>query len=253
MWKILVCPFTFIFFLFGKRTFKEVLEPFRYFFEVLFEAKGTMSLIIINIIVFIISMLFFSNQFWNLVVNQSSDLFSSRIYTIITSGFLHANITHIVGNMLALLIFGRIVERELGTGKMLTIYFGALIISGVFSSLIELFLLNQNISSVGASGAIMGIISAAVLLKPWELSFELLFPLPIMFIGWIAIWSDVSGIITPVADGIGHFAHLGGYISVALLVFLVEKHKREQLKKGLIINIASILVILAILIWRGII
>ena len=142
-----------------------------------------------------------------------------NFFPLITAGFLHANLLHISGNMLALFIFGRVVERKLGSGKTLLVYFGALILSGVFTSIIHFLILGDNTPGLGASGAIMGLISTAILLEPWYLTYELLFPLPIMVVGWLAIFADISGILNPVEDGIGHFAHLGGFISISLLMW----------------------------------
>lgn len=242
LWKIIITPFVLIGIIIGKKELTDVFEPVRYFMEVLFQAKVTITLIIINIVMFVIS-LFLNENILNSLINNSKDLFSIYAYTIITSGFLHANIGHLLWNMLALLIFGRVVERELGAGKTLLIYFGALILSGVFSSLIYMFILNENITSIGASGAIMGLVSAAALLKPWYITFDLLIPLPIMVVSWFTIYLDIIGVLNPTADGIGHFAHIGGYISIALLVFLLETDKREQIRIGFITNIISITVI----------
>lgn len=242
LWKIILTPITLFGVMFGKKEFKEVFEPIRYFMEVLFQAKVTITLISVNIVMFIAGA-FMDKGVLDGLINHSTDLFSTHIYTIITAGFLHASIGHLLGNMLALLIFGRVVERELGAGKTLLIYFGALIISGIFSSLIYLFLLDQDIAAVGASGAIMGLISTAALLKPWYITFEAIIPLPIMVISWLTVWLDITGVLNPTADGIGHFAHLGGYISIGILVFLLERGRREQIRKGLITNIVSIIVI----------
>ncbi|MGV8172237.1 MAG: rhomboid family intramembrane serine protease [Candidatus Woesearchaeota archaeon] len=242
LWKIVTLPITLLMVLFGKKEFKDIFEPIRYILEVLFQAKFTITLILLNIIMFIV-MPFFNENIINMLINNSTDLFSARAYTIITSGFLHANLGHLLGNMLALLIFGRVVERELDVGKTFLIYFGALILSGVFSSLIYMFILNKTVASVGASGAIMGLISTAALLRPWYITFEALIPLPIMVISWLTIFLDITGVLNPTADGIGHFAHLGGYISIGILVFLLERDKREQIRKGFITNIVSIIVI----------
>jgi membrane associated rhomboid family serine protease len=172
-----------------------------------------------------------------------ADLFSIRAYTLITSGFMHASWEHLLGNMLALFIFGRVVEKKLGYAKTALIYFGALIISGVFSSLIDLYITGSTTPSLGASGAIMGLVAAAILIDPFYITFDLIIPLPIMIVGWITIYSDISGIISPVADDIGHFAHLGGFLSVGVLLFLFERDERQKFKKGLIINVISIIIL----------
>jgi membrane associated rhomboid family serine protease len=242
--RILMLPITFVMVLFGKKEFKELFEPIRLFFEFIFEAKLTITLIIINTAIFIWSA-FWSDATINALIAYPSDLLSTRVYTLITAGFLHANITHLLGNMLVLFIFGRVVERKLGLGKTFLIYFGALIISGIFSSGIEL-LSGNNIPGLGASGAIMGLVAAAILLDPFYFTYELILPLPIMLIGWLTIYADIIGIINPAADGIGHFAHLGGFLSVTLLMFFLSSEDKETLKKGFYINIGSLIFFVAI-------
>ena len=63
------------------------------------------------------------------LISYPSDLLTFRFHTLITSGFLHADIFHLLGNMLGIFIFGRVMERKLGFFKTFLIYFGALIIS----------------------------------------------------------------------------------------------------------------------------
>ena len=237
--RILMLPITFIMVLFGKKEFKELLEPLRLFFVFIFEAKFVILLIFLNVAIFIWSA-FWSDATINLLVSYPKDLLSLKAYTLITSGFLHANVTHLLGNMLALFIFGRVVERKLGIGKTVLIYFGALIISGIFSSGIDL-LLGNNIPGLGASGAIMGLVAAATLLDPFYFTYELIMPLPIMFVGWLTIYADIIGIINPTADGIGHFAHLGGFLSVTILLFFLTTEDKNTLKKGFYINIFSLI------------
>jgi membrane associated rhomboid family serine protease len=244
IWKfvlhVLLTPFTLILVLFKKKEFKDVFRPISELFNFITEAKITLTLIITNIVMFIVS-IFFSEKTFDALISYPSNLFSSKVYTLITSGFLHINLAHLLGNMLALFIFGRIVERKLGPTKMTIIYFGALLISGIFTSAIDL-IRGQNIGGLGASGAIMGLVSAAILIDPFYFTYELILPLPVMVVGWLTIYMDISGILNPVNDGIGHFAHMGGFISIAILLFFMEYEERTKLKKGLIINGLSLLI-----------
>jgi len=63
-------------------------------------------------------------------------------------------------------------------------------------------------------------------------------PLPVMVIGWIAIIADITGVLVPQNDNIGHFAHLGGYFAVTVLVFLLSQQEKKKMLTGLIINVA---------------
>lgn len=240
IWKfilqIFLTPITLLLILLKKKRKKDLFQPFSDMVKFIFEPKFTISMIIINILIFFIS-LFMGKTILNFV-NYPTDLLNFRFYTLITSGFLHANLIHLFGNMLPLFIFGRVVERRFGFKKTAIIYFGAMIIGSLLESIINL-LAGNNIGGLGASGAIMGIISAAILLDPFYLTYEMIIPLPIMLIGWITIYGDITGVLNPIQDGIGHFAHIGGFISVGLLLYLFGKKDRLSLKKGMIINILS--------------
>ena len=243
IWKtvlhILLTPVTLILILFGKKEFKDLFQPFLDIVKFIFEPKFTITIIIINIIIFIINYLL-DNSLTKTFANYPADLIGLKLYTLVTAGFLHADPIHLLVNMLGIFIFGRVVERKLGPIKTGLIYFGALIISSLFSSLINLFILKNNVPGIGASGALMGLVAAAILLDPFYITYELIIPLPVMVVGWIAIYADLTGIINRVQDNIGHFAHLGGFISIALLMFLLGVDDRRKLAKGLLINLVSL-------------
>ena len=240
--SILLTPYVFIQVLRKKKKMRELLNPFRELTSFLIQPKFTLLMLLVNILLFYVS-LFFSEAVRDALINFPSNIFSVNIYTIITSGFLHASPVHLWGNMIALFIFGRVVERRLGFLKTGLVYFGALILSNVFFSLIHVFMIGDNVPGLGASGAIMGLIATAILLDPFYITHELFpFSMPVMVIGWLVIWADISGILNPVDDGIGHFAHLGGFLSIALLNFLLGVEDRKRLLKGLAINLISLVV-----------
>lgn len=235
---LLFSPFILILFLFRRRNLHDVLRPFSNLFHFLFEPKMTIGLIIATCVIFFWSMSFSEQTFEKLMLYPES-VFTLDFLPLITSGFLHASFSHLLGNVIALFIFGRVVERKLGSVKLFLLYIGSLIISGLFTAIIHFHFMGDNTPGIGASGAIMGLVSAAILLDPFYLTYELLFPLPLMFVGWLVLLADIIGILNPVEDGIGHFAHLGGFLSIALLVFLLDVHHRKQMKVGLLVNIVT--------------
>ncbi|MDA1197395.1 MAG: rhomboid family intramembrane serine protease [Nanoarchaeota archaeon] len=236
---ILLTPVTLFLVLFNKKDVEELLKPFSLFFSFVIAAKFTFSIILINVVMFIWSFSL-SREVLSGLILYPSDLFFFRFHSLITAGFLHANAIHLAGNCVGIFIFGRIVEKHLGILKTAMIYFGALIVSGVFSSLIHFVFLGDHVGGLGASGALMGLIAAAILLDPFHLTYELLFPLPVMFVGWLTLYADIAGVLNPIEDGIGHFAHIGGFISVALVMYFIGVETRTKMKKGLLINIASL-------------
>jgi membrane associated rhomboid family serine protease len=249
LWKILldiiILPFTFIMIFFGKKDFKDLFSPLRHFFEFIYQARFTFWMMIINILAFVIGF-FLSDSFYEGLLLFPENVLSPMIYTILTAGFLHADLSHLFWNMLALMIFGRVVERRLGTGKTALVYFMSLIISGMIYSLINIFIFNDNTPALGASGAIMGLVSTATLLNPFYITWELSIPLPIMIVGWAAIYADISGLLSKADDGIAHYAHLGGFIAIAFIMFFLEREDRRKLLKGLIINVVSLIIFAAI-------
>ncbi len=109
---------------------------------------------------------------WHPVVGPGTGLLS-----IITYAFGHANVYHLVGNMLALLVFGTPVNRRLGNGWYLLAYLGAATSLGLFARLFSPGLL------IGASGAIFAVIAIAILLMPSaiiEVFYFALFPFTLL-------------------------------------------------------------------------
>lgn len=238
LWDVLKTPFLFILVLFGKRDSAVLWRPVRDIWEYIIEAKVTFWLIIITTVTTIAAW-FLPEQTFATLLNYPHDLLMpARWYSFITSGFIHANLAHWAGNMLALFVFGRVVERKISAAKMIGVYCLALFVSGILSCISGY---GDNIPGLGASGAIMGLVSAAMLLDPLYITWDILIPLPAMVLGWLYIWGDLTGFGTN--DGIGHAAHIGGYFSVLLLLFLFHDEDRKKLFKGIIINVVSAVVL----------
>lgn len=141
-----------------------------------------------------------------------------HIYQFITSMFTHANIPHLLFNMLALLSFGTDVENQLGNRKFILFYF----IMGLVASLAQLLLTTGPM--VGASGAIFGLLIYFTLLNP-DTKLSLLL-LPIHFKAkYFAIVMVILELVLALIGGsnIGHWAHLGGALAGFLLYKLENK------------------------------
>ncbi len=243
VFHILITPFNLILVLLGKKRVVDLFRPFYDLIKFIFEPKFTIFIAITNLVVSFLGFFYFNDATFNLLMKYPSDILSfRRFYSIITNGFIHANITHLVGNLIGILIFGRIVERKLGMFKTAFVYFSALVISGVGDSVINLFVLGNNIPGLGASGALMGLVATAMLIDPFYVTYGLFVPLPVMVVGWLAIYSDISGILSPNLSGIGYFAHLFGYFSITITMFLIGTKERQKLKRGLIINLISLVI-----------
>jgi membrane associated rhomboid family serine protease len=129
---------------------------------------------------------------------------------MVTSGFLHVDITHLLFNMLTLYFFASVVIEGFGPVKFLIIYF----ISLVAGSLLALFFHKDEpyYSAVGASGAVTGILYSAILLQPgMELLLYFAIPIPAYVLGIGYLLYSIYG-MKKRSDNIGHTAHFGGAV-----------------------------------------
>lgn len=98
-------------------------------------------------------------------------------YELLTSGFLHANFTHLFVNMFTLYFFGRVMEQVIGPAFFTGLYISGLIVSGI-PSVIK-FRENPNYATLGASGAVGSVLFAFIFLFPMENIYLFLIPIPI--------------------------------------------------------------------------
>ena len=203
------------------------------------QPKFIILLILINLAAYFWSATLSPQIFENLTFHPENIL-NLNFPPIIASWFLHANLAHLTANLIFLYVFGRVVERKFGAFKTALIYFGAAIISDLISGLV----FQQG--GIGASGAIAGLIAAAVIIDPFYLNYIIFgLPIPIVVLGWVAIFADILGLIKPLETSVGHIAHLAGFFGITLLIFLFNR-KNEKIKKGFLINILTIAVVVAL-------
>jgi len=148
----------------------------------------------------------------------------------ISSMFLHAGWSHILGNMLFLWIFGNNVEDALGRVRFLVFYLGAGLTATAVQTAVTLHYsaaADASIPNVGASGAIAGVLGAYLVLLPTASVLTLvgffLLPIPaVFFLGfWFVfqLWAGGASITHPEAGGgVAFFAHVGGFLFGVLLV-----------------------------------
>ncbi|PJB11473.1 MAG: rhomboid family intramembrane serine protease [Flavobacteriales bacterium CG_4_9_14_3_um_filter_40_17] len=130
---------------------------------------------------------------------------------ILSSGFLHVDWAHLLFNMLTFYFFVDVINRILGEWQMAVIYFVSLVVGNLLT--LALHKNESNYSAVGASGAVTGILYAAILLQP-GMSLNLLFipiPIPAYLFGICYLLYSIYG-MKQRTDNIGHSAHFGGAI-----------------------------------------
>jgi len=139
---------------------------------------------------------------------------------MLSSGFLHADMMHLLFNMLTLWFFAPVVLQWLGDFSFLLVYFGSLI----FGSLLTMLFHKNDYSyrAVGASGAVTGVLYSAILLQPdMMLGIFFVIPIPAYLFGILYLLYSIYGMKAK-NDNIGHTAHFGGAIGGYLITLIKE-------------------------------
>ena len=150
-----------------------------------------------------------------------------EVWRFFTSLFLHADIGHLFYNMFALALFGSMLERMIGDKRFLIVYFSAGIIANIFA-------LQFYDSSLGASGAIYGIIGALVIVRPSLMVWAFGFPMPMFIAGILWAVGDIIGLFMP--SNVGHIAHLGGMIIGLILGYAFKKYYLQHFGENRIVG-----------------
>jgi len=184
----------------------------------------------------------FERQFAEVPGHLAAFLSGSSRYTLpqvvipfFTSMFLHASWTHVLGNMWFLWIFGDNVEDYLGHFKYLVFY----LLAGLLAMSTQVAIYpHSNVPTVGASGAIAGVLGAYFLLYPrarvltWFFVFVLYLPAWVVLGEWFVL-QFVSGAATLSAaqgdmGGVAFWAHIGGFISGMVMIKLFPERGRRS-------------------------
>ncbi|PCJ65249.1 MAG: rhomboid family intramembrane serine protease [Bacteroidetes bacterium] len=195
----------------------------------------TKNLIAINVLMLVATMLLRSkiDLVHHLALfNYKSEFFQP--WQIITHMFMHDGIRHLLFNMLALFFVGSRLEQEWGAKKYLNFYLitglGAVLLHGLVQNYeITHDLIGVNSYSLGASGAIYGLLVAYGLYWPnTEFHIYGIIPVKVKYIVIFSIAVALFSGVTGVKDGVGHFAHLGGALLGFILVKFWNKNNRNS-------------------------
>ncbi|AOW19889.1 rhomboid family intramembrane serine protease [Urechidicola croceus] len=196
-------------------------------------SKVVLFIIVANVL---FSLKGFNDQlFFNKNKFQIGAIKNGEYLRMLTSGFLHVDPKHLLFNMITLYFFGDNVVNILGLWKFLLIYFGSLIFGGLFS--LSYHKDDLYYSAVGASGAVMGVIYAAIMLYPDMALGFIFFPffdIPGYIFGLGYLLYSIYGMKNSVGN-IGHSAHLGGAIGGFALTLLLFPDVLSQNTKMVII------------------
>ncbi len=195
-------------------------------------APVTRNLILINVIIFVATLLNENYMMGTFALFYPGSHFF-RWWQIITHMFMHGVFWHIFFNMYTLFLFGCVLERALGSRRFLIFYFvtglGAVALHTLVQYLQVRYTGNLalvcSIPTVGASGAIYGILMGFAILYP-NTVLTLLFPPVSLKAKWFVLIFGALELIlgvTGTAEGVAHFAHLGGMV-FALILMLFWKY-----------------------------
>jgi membrane associated rhomboid family serine protease len=176
-----------------------------------------------------------------------ADILQGRhLYTLITSLFLHADIFHIGGNLLFLYVFGDNVEDAMGPARYLLFY----LIAGIVADIVHILSITSPLAlytpTLGASGAISGVLGAYIVMYPRAriqtlilAYFITIVRIPaVFFLGfWFLLqllytWLDVGG-------GVAYWAHIGGFVAGTLLILLFRQ-RRSSPGRGVFVSSSAL-------------
>ena len=142
---------------------------------------------------------------------------------LLTHGFIHADTTHLLFNMITLFFFGRAIEPVF-VDRIGMLGFAAFYLSAIVIAIMPTYIRHANdpqYRSLGASGAVSAVLFSFVLFAPWSLIFVFFIPVPaivyaVLYIGY-SIWMDRRG-----TDNVNHSAHLWGAVYGMLFTVMME-------------------------------
>lgn len=182
------------------------------------------TLLILNIVAFILMTMNFEYAIENFALWDIQTPYF-KPYQLLTHMFMHANFFHIFSNMLGLVFFGSVLEQVLGTNRFLLLYMICGIGAGALSLGVDYYN-GDIIPSIGASGAVFGVVTSFALIFP-NLVLQLLFPpiplkakyLVLLYLVFEVsyMWQNLPG------DRVGHLAHLAGMLLGFIMIKLVWK------------------------------
>lgn len=184
------------------------------------------NLLIANVVMYVLQLMTggFVTDYGSLYY-IGSDFFMP--HQLITYMFLHGSGTHIFYNMLLLFFFGPILERFIGDKKFLLLYMISGLGAGVIQLITSYIFMEPNVT-VGASGAVAGVMMAMALLFPnMKVYVYFLFPVKLVYlIGFYVVFELYNGL--SMADtGVAHFAHLGGML-FGFIMIKIWKYDRQN-------------------------
>jgi len=188
--------------------------PYRYY-------NATLTLIIINVGMYLLTMLF-PQLFRYLALTPYLVVREREIWQVATYMFLHGGVWHILINMLVLFIFGSRLEHRVGSSEFLLYYFITGVGAGIATVAVNWFIGMAVVPVVGASGAIFGVMLAFATFFPDTTIFVNFFiPLPARIAVLVFAGLELVFMFVATRSGVAHLTHLAGFL-FGYLYFLIR-------------------------------
>jgi membrane associated rhomboid family serine protease len=176
----------------------------------------TRALLIANVLVFVVQaltgdLLVGTFALWPMASAQYPGAPSFEIWQLLTYGFLHGSLTHLMFNMLALYMFGAPLERHLGSAEFLLFYFVTGIGAGLATLAVNWYSGLGYVPVVGASGAIFGLLLAfATYFPDTRILFMFFIPMRAPMAVLVFAGIELFSMFTGTRSGVAHLTHLAG-------------------------------------------
>ncbi len=185
----------------------------------------TTALLVANVALFLLQTLIpaLAGPFalWPLGTGRvSGGVFDFQPWQPLTYGFLHANFLHLAVNMFALYMFGGAMELVVGPRRYLT-YYLVCVVAAAIAQLAVAGLLGDFYPTVGASGGVFGLLLAYAVYFPHNRVTLLFPPIPIKARTFVVLYAALELFlgVTGTQAGVAHFAHLGGMVGGAIMLY----------------------------------
>lgn len=177
----------------------------------------------------------------NYLAFSGINLEKGRFWTPITALFVHANLSHLLGNMLFLFVFGSTLERFGGTGKLFTTFF----LGGIVSFLMSVPIYSTRTTMIGASAAIFSLTAVIMLMKP--LKFSWLFLMPQGLVALLYFLFNLLAIFYGMLGSVAYASHIIGFLTGIPLGIAWS----PSWGKNLLISMAIVTLYVLVLYWIG--
>lgn len=190
---------------------------------------ATYILIVLNLMVFLYGVLHGNDELINMFGNNYELVQNGEFYRLFTCMFVHADILHILFNMIALYSIGPVVERYYGKSKFLLIY----LVSGLLGSIFSGVFMTADSISIGASGAIFGLLgSISYFTYYYRATLQGILRGSIMP---VIIINLVIGFLSSSIDLSAHIGGLIGGILISMAIGIGDKHRKSDQINGLVV------------------